>query len=351
MSKPFRLWQFISGNDACNYHRMILPARHCGDIMRKEGVEILPYHHIPNGGLPTGGDEFSAFTWHALPNDFDKVIGIGTRWRMEGKKVLWSIDDDYTSIPSWNPVANVQTAGGSTVAKWASICTDAVMCSTDNLAATLPPNPLREVHVAPNLLELWLYKPWPRDPGTIRIMYAGSPTHIGDLEQVVEVVTHVLDNYQNVEFVFMGCCHPEIRRRHLHAGMHEIPHAPMKDYWNILCSYAPDIAICPLVDCAFNQSKSGLKVMEMMALEAAVIASDVEPYRDVIQSGENGILVNPEDDGEEWKQALCLLVEDAGMRKRLQEAGRETVENRYNWLNNACIAPWLDYYRAVAGIV
>lgn len=341
-SKPFHVWQYHHSGDSCVHNRLLLPARYCGDKLLAEGIKVSTNSGIPNSGLPTGGDTFDSFVYHGLPEGTERIIGIGTRWQMEGKSLVWSVDDDYRCIPSWNPV-QISTAM-TTVAVWSARSVNHVIASTRTLADTMSPRP---VNVAPNLLELPLYKPWPRDDDRIRIMFAGSNTHLGDLEQVVDAVTATLAKYPQVDYRFMGCLHPEIRRRHLYNGVIEWPMAPMKDYWSVLAEYAPDIWVCPLVDCTFNCSKSNLKVVEGLALECAVVASDVQPYRDTITSGVDGILVDPEDGGAEWTEALSMLIEDAAMRKRLAAAGRQLVEDKYNWHSDRCIQPWMDYYRSL----
>lgn len=342
MSDRFVVHQYLHGGDACNLNRLLLPARYCGDELRREGIVVITNDRIPNDGMVDGNTAFDAFVWHGLPEGFERIIGVGTRWQIEGKQVVWSIDDDYRCIPSWNPVK--LSAQMYTVCMWSVRSVNHILASTRTLAQTMGNRP---VSVAPNLIEPNLYEPWPRDRAIFRIMFAGSPTHIGDLDQIVEAVTTVLNKYPHVEFVFMGCAHPEIKRRHLYQGVVELPSHPLKDYWNSICCYAPDVWVCPLVDCEFNRSKSFLKAIEGMALGAAVVASDVQPYRDCISSGHNGVLVDPEDGGAEWSEVLCRMVEDEQWRKNLIAAGLETVQSRYNWHREECRRPWMEYYRSL----
>ena len=334
---PFHIHQYLYGGDACNLHRMLLPARYCGDLLAQEGIRVTCNDGIPNG-------DFDCFTWHGVPPGFDKAISQFVQWQNAGKYVAWSMDDDYRRIPAWNPVQ--MTGQMTALAAWASRFADHVLASTATLADTLRPRP---VHVAPNLIEVPVYEPMPKSGDTIRIVYAGSNTHRGDVDQIVDAISEVLGKYPHVEFIMFGNTHPELKRRHLYSGLTEWPSAPLADYWPIVRKWAPDIWLCPLVDCEFNRSKSSLKVLEGMAFKSAVVASDVTPYRDVIRIGHNGILVDPEDStGRGWVDALSLLIEDAKYRKELTEAGYETVHSRYNWHQRACIEPWMEYYRTLA---
>ncbi len=335
--KPFHVHQLCHSQDACILNRMLLPARYLGDQLLKDDN----IHVTCNDALPSGS-EFDVSVYHGSFPGFEKIIGIATRWQINGRAFCWSVDDDYHCIPSWNPVQLSESM--QTVALWTARSANHILCSTRPLAATFSPRP--NVYVAPNLIEPQRYTPDERSSPIIRVMFAGSNTHVGDLEQMVEVVTDTLSKYDHVEFVFFGCHHKEIRRRHLYDGVIEWPHSPMKDYWGVLQSMSPDIWVCPLVDCRFSESKSNLKVLEGFALKAAVIASDVHPYRDTIESGQNGVLVDPENP-QEWTEALALLIEDASLRKRMAAAGRDTVEQRYNWQRAECRQPWVDYFRAL----
>jgi hypothetical protein len=62
-----------------------------------------------------------------------------------------------------------------------------------------------------------------------------------------------------------------------------------------------DVSLIPLGTSKFNQCKSDLKIAEAGFTKTAVIASKVTPYKQVIEDGITGILVN---DKLEWKEAI-----------------------------------------------
>jgi len=62
-----------------------------------------------------------------------------------------------------------------------------------------------------------------------------------------------------------------------------------------------DVSLVPLGTSKFNQCKSDLKISEAGFTRTAVIASKVTPYKQVIEDGITGILVN---DKLEWKEAI-----------------------------------------------
>lgn len=62
-----------------------------------------------------------------------------------------------------------------------------------------------------------------------------------------------------------------------------------------------DVSLVPLNNTKFNNCKSDLKISEAGFSKTAVIASNVTPYKQVIEHGVTGILVN---DKGEWKEAI-----------------------------------------------
>jgi glycosyltransferase involved in cell wall biosynthesis len=86
---------------------------------------------------------------------------------------------------------------------------------------------------------------------------------------------------------------------------------------------AADVFVLPSV-------AEGLSVAMLEALAAglAVIVTDVGGAADVITSGEDGVIVPP-DDPRGLQDALVAVLGDASLRSRLGERGRARVEHAY----------------------
>jgi glycosyltransferase involved in cell wall biosynthesis len=67
-----------------------------------------------------------------------------------------------------------------------------------------------------------------------------------------------------------------------------------------------------------------LTVLEAMASRICVVASDIPGNRDLIQDGENGLLVGPKS-ASRLAQALRHVLQDADLRRRLARAGYQTA--------------------------
>lgn len=77
-----------------------------------------------------------------------------------------------------------------------------------------------------------------------------------------------------------------------------------------------------------NYETFGQSLIEAMAFYVPVIGSDVGGIPEIINHGENGLLVPPGDEASLAK-ALLKLIDDIELRRRLARAGRRSVENYY----------------------
>jgi glycosyltransferase involved in cell wall biosynthesis len=71
-------------------------------------------------------------------------------------------------------------------------------------------------------------------------------------------------------------------------------------------------------------------VLEAMPSGLAVVGSDAGGVPDLVRSGEDGLLLAP-DDTAHWVEAIGGLVEDPGRRAELGGRAREAVETTWTW--------------------
>jgi glycosyltransferase involved in cell wall biosynthesis len=87
-----------------------------------------------------------------------------------------------------------------------------------------------------------------------------------------------------------------------------------------------DIGLVPLDDSPFERAKFPFKLLQYMALGVPAVCARVGVAASLVQHGENGLLASSPD---EWREALEMLIADAASRKRLGEAGRQSVADHY----------------------
>jgi glycosyltransferase involved in cell wall biosynthesis len=95
-----------------------------------------------------------------------------------------------------------------------------------------------------------------------------------------------------------------------------------------------------VLNCSVSEGGMANSVLEAFATGRAVLASDIEGNRSLVEDGVTGLLFR--DEAELLVQAGRLVL-DPGLRARLAAAGRDVVENRYR--PDREIEGYLEAYR------
>ncbi|MGH7546763.1 MAG: glycosyltransferase family 4 protein [Gemmatimonadales bacterium] len=74
----------------------------------------------------------------------------------------------------------------------------------------------------------------------------------------------------------------------------------------------------------------GISLVEASACGLPVVAGNSGGVPDAVREGETGFLVPPENPGA-FADAICRLLADTGLAKRVGEGGRRAVETYFNW--------------------
>lgn len=337
-------------SSACPLHRCLYPARFCGPEFEPHG-----WHFLNGEGIPPGHDVYGI---HGLPT-VEAIFELA-KMKRRGARVLWSVDDDWLSIPAWNPAS----PGENGMAAYGIMCslTDFVLTSTPALAATFA-HLGDKVLCAPNLLDVARFP----DPDhrtedgrriltlsrkvryPVHVVWAGGPTHSGDVEVLSDVLDRLLCKYPRDKLVvtFFGMMPPpRLVTRHLNNGLIHQPQVPLVAYQSVLNSIDPHVYLCPLAPIPFNESKSNIRVLESWASCAAPVATAWGEYN-CVHNGHDGRLVHAP---EEWESALTRMVNDHEYRRDCAGHGRVRVETEYDWNNPTCRAPWYRVFEKITGV-
>lgn len=96
--------------------------------------------------------------------------------------------------------------------------------------------------------------------------------------------------------------------------------------------------LAPLVKNPYNEAKSRIKLIEASAYNIPAVTSNVSPYKQVIENGENGFLVNNKlsfgentvNNTQGWKEAIGELIESERLRKNMGRKLREKLKPIHN---------------------
>lgn len=203
----------------------------------------------------------------------------------------------------------------------------------------------RRTFVFPNYIELehWVRPIKKNTSDRIRILWAGSTSHTGDLHWVKPIMAKILARFPKVQFIYIG--HGGVPTDDLYARFiygedifEGLPYdqresllaAPPNVFPYILASIQADIAIAPLEKNDFNRYKTQCKYLEYAINGIPGIYSSWF-YTDV-KNGQTGIVA---DTHEGWIAAISTLVEDATLRVQIGEKAREEVLAKYDFAKHA----------------
>jgi len=140
---------------------------------------------------------------------------------------------------------------------------------------------------------------------------------------------------------------PKERELGLKANMQKIvDEYGMQDRVHII-GYVPDELMCPYYQQAqlFTLPSLfepfGMTTTEAMACGTPVVASKFGGIKTVINTGENGVLVDPTD-AQEFADAIIDLLKDPQKAKQIGDAGAETVKSYLSW--EAIARRHLEFY-------
>lgn len=358
MSKK-TLYFFYPHDGACNFHRVLQPARFCHDRYDKDW-------HFAVGPGPAHGHEVYYFS--GLPNvrDAQATLLEIQYLRRKGAKFVWSVDDDWLSIPDWNPAkpGDIGLSCYDIIKELA----DWIVVSTPYLASTF--HDIKDkVLTAPNLLDLSMFpdvlsEEYDTHDGQkakayrievkipVRIVWSGSETHKGDVDEITKPLAQFMGEYcgygndSKAVVIFQGMMpNEEITRKYLHKGLFYQAMVPFASYQSTINSLQPHAYLAPLSKIPFNRGKSNLRVMEGWALCAPSVATDWGEYS-YIRDGVDGLVCNSPND---FYNNLVKITTQHEYRVNLASHGRMRVEMQYSWQREQCRQEWYNTFDKILG--
>lgn len=326
------------GYGGVGYYRIVQPAKYLkGHDVNIVGMKLTKVGESRDKRWDRIFKENDVF-WCSYFYDAEEASSMYYHRDKYKKKVVIDIDDDYLSIFPSHPLYDVMKETKKNRAFCSTILSfaDVITVSTEPLKQRIHEH-MKKVYgldkkivVIPNMNDVkdWNYKPAKKNQDKIVIGYSGSYSHDDDLKMVFPAIAQIMDKYPNVYFETLGAVGNE--NIQLYSVFSDeaklrcdiLPSTwTFKEYPKHLASMKWDIAIAPLVDQAFQRSKSHIKFLEYAMYKIPIIASRVYPYyvsnfgRYVIIHEETGLLCKPS----EWFDALEDLILHPDKRKILGE--------------------------------
>ncbi|SNC67698.1 Glycosyltransferase involved in cell wall bisynthesis [Hymenobacter gelipurpurascens] len=242
-----------------------------------------------------------------------------------GKKIIYDFDDAIW-IPNTSE-ANKIVADIKWNHKVADICRWAYKVSCGNAylrdyAQQFNPNAV----INPTTIDTEHLHNQVRDqqaPGKLVIGWTGTHSTLKYIEQVVPVLAK-LEKEFDFEFRVISNQPPELTLRSL-------VYQPWRKETEIADLLAFHVGLMPLEDDLWAKGKCAFKALQYMALGEPALVSPVGMNTEVVQQDVNGNICNTSD---EWEAALRRLLMDPGLRARMGQAARQTIQERYSVVAN-----------------
>lgn len=237
-----------------------------------------------------------------------------------GKKIVFEIDDAFDALEEWHPgYEHFKQDGTQDQIKAMMETADLVTVTTSYLKDRYAKY-CRRIEVIPNCLPLHDWpKAEPNTDGTFRVLWAGSPSHFGDLAELSKILVEFAKSHKDVRLVFFGRKPVDLEEVSEQVEFHdwvEFAEFPQK-----LADLKADIAIAPLSDVPFNYAKSNLRLTQYGATGYPIIASDVGQYRET-GKGFVPLCGKPS----EWREALEFHHAHPGFRKLMAKKAMEFAQ-------------------------
>ncbi|WP_294956943.1 glycosyltransferase family 4 protein [Sulfurovum sp.] len=142
-----------------------------------------------------------------------------------------------------------------------------------------------------------------RNIADIAVLIVGDGAVLENIQDLVK--EHSLEKY----FVFTG----------------RVPHEEVEKYYSLV-----DITPFPRKGQPVCEMVSPLKPFEAMAMEKAVLSSNVTALAEIVKDGYNGLLFE-KDNAEDLADKLALLIDDSSLRFKLGKQSREWVIKERDW--------------------
>ncbi len=260
---------------------------------------------------------------------------MGMLARKYKRKMIMDVDDDLWNILKDNSVYDAYKVGSEAIKVFTSISNEVDYITTTNnylknLIINNTSKTYDKVKVFPNYIDLNLYKykPEPRDEYTVWVTHFGSTSHFGDLldTDFVEGVHKIMREYPNFRFRTIGSFLPQFADRW---GRRYENKFGSVDIYKWVSTKFPifmedtDIILAPLRMNTYNLCKSGIKFLEASSAKKVGCYQNIRQYQELVKNGVNGFLC---DNKESWYRSIKYLIEYPLERKIMGEEAYKTTQ-------------------------
>jgi hypothetical protein len=237
--------------------------------------------------------------------DFDDAIFVDPDAGVRRKRVGWAGLRDGNKIGHIIQACRHVTAGNAYLASYAKQW-----------------NP--DVSIIPTVIDTDVYtaRHWTRSSAPLTIGWSGTHGNLPYLQRLSPVLQELSREF-SIRLRIISNPHSVP----LNFGDVPIEHREWRLSTEVEDLHQLDVGLMPLPDDRWARGKCGLKALQYMACGVPCVLSPVGVNTEIVTSGVNGFAATSDT---EWLGALRRLIGDEFLRRRLGEAARKTVDDRYS---------------------
>ena len=322
---------FLPDESTSSLHRFTYPLKFCRSLLASQNINLVAKNVLTQEDLHS----HNCYIFPPLLNHTFWPVVEELRRRAI---VVMSVDDDFLTMPEWNPNWDKLGLEGQETFKDSLDIVDKLLVTTPELSKALKKE--HRTVVAPNLVNLEDFqRGWKPEGYEHVVSWAGGRSHYGDLRLIENLPAKHPDSY----FKFFGDLPHGVTQYYIEPGRVWVQKKPigenvefidlkkLQDFLWEFRSASINVGLAPLADIPFNHSKSALKYLEYSALGITTIAQNMAPYNQIIKHGETGYLVD------DWEN-VDLNPPDLG------QAAYEFVSQHHSWQSDTGLEKWLTAF-------
>lgn len=201
---------------------------------------------------------------------------------------------------------------------------------------------LKRVRLIPNAVDTELFRPSGERESSL-VVWVGRFVPEKGVEYLIEAARMVVDEFKDVRFLLVGYGPLKTKMMRLvhERGLDEFVRfvGPLSRDEVAEVLGRAGVFVLPSLS-----EGMPLALLEGMSCGNAVVASDVGGIAEVVRDYDNGVLVSPRD-AKELASSILMLFRDDGLRRKLAEHARETVEKEHSW--NSILAQLDSVYESI----
>jgi glycosyltransferase involved in cell wall biosynthesis len=197
---------------------------------------------------------------------------------------------------------------------------DRIICANEALASDLRPiNP--RIDIVPTSPSDSESSEVTKEDEVFRIVWTGTRANFFYLDEIKDQIATFLKVHDRAEL-----CVISDGEYSINGSSSQIRNIPWSTENESIWIQKGSLGIMPLTLDEWSRGKSAFKLIKYMKLRLPVMATDFGFQKDMIKSGENGILV----DNSDWQKGLTRLYDNPLQLQQMADAGHQTYLESYS---------------------